>query len=256
MSSQQLAYIKQITDEFRVLYPGQVNWTKNIRTLKNRPNIIANLLRLSLRNDRQIEYLGEMGTITFWSDVLLNRISNFLEHFHADRYSYVEFLREDYQDALFTNDIATRTREQWRRLRDMENIEAARQAYESRLFNLIDYEVDEARPFSYYARALEANAMLNGTIEEFRQILNQMTNRTDKSMWILNKLSRNIKKSVWKQPMPEECAVCCESVTNKDYLSCGHCIHKSCVIKSNKTTCPCCRKEIELNREELNQYQL
>jgi len=260
MSSQQLAYIKQITDVFRVLYPGQVNWTKNIRSLKDRPNIIARLLRRSLFNEQQIEYLGEMGTITFWSDILLNRISNFLEHFSNDINNYiytdVELLRDDYQHAIFTTDIANRTREQWHRLRDMENIEAARQAYENRLFNLLDYEVDEARPFNYYARALEVNAMMNGTIEEFREILQQMTNRTEKSMWLLNKLSRNIKISDWKQPIPEECAVCCEAVTNKDYLSCGHCIHKTCVIKSNKTTCPCCRKEVELNKEELNQYQI
>jgi len=251
----QLAYIKQITDQYRALYPNDITWTKNIRSIKDRAHIIAKILRRSLVQERQTETLGQMGTINFWSDELLNRISDFLDHFSSGvRYTTVEYLREEFNHAIFTTDIANRTREQWNRLQSMENIELVRQEYESRLFNLLDYEIDEVHPFRVYERALEVNTLMDGTIEEFRNILQQMTNSTEKKIWIINKLSRDIKISTWKQPIPEECAVCCEAVTNKDYLSCGHCIHKKCVIKSNKTTCPCCREEILLTREDLEQY--
>jgi hypothetical protein len=45
-----------------------------------------------------------------------------------------------------------------------------------------------------------------------------------------------------------ECVVC--ENQNCLSISCGHQICKSCYIKSGKTTCPCCRKEIHEEIDE------
>ena len=59
---------------------------------------------------------------------------------------------------------------------------------------------------------------------------------------------------------PCECPVCFESLKNeKKSLSCGHWVHKDCIIKSKKDTCPLCRQTIKLNKEErfkLNELQM
>lgn len=50
---------------------------------------------------------------------------------------------------------------------------------------------------------------------------------------------------------PEYCPVCIEKFENKiKPLSCGHFIHKNCVIRSGKTNCPLCKKEVKLTIEE------
>lgn len=41
--------------------------------------------------------------------------------------------------------------------------------------------------------------------------------------------------------MIDDCPVCYEDITNNETLSCGHCIHKSCIIASGKAECPICR---------------
>jgi hypothetical protein len=64
---------------------------------------------------------------------------------------------------------------------------------------------------------------------------------------------RTIVKSDWKQEKPEECPVCLENINDDEYLSCGHYVHKCCVIKSKKTCCPMCKKEVELEIADIKQ---
>lgn len=49
---------------------------------------------------------------------------------------------------------------------------------------------------------------------------------------------------------PCECPVCFESLNEDKSLSCGHWVHKSCIVKSKKDTCPLCRKQVVLTLEE------
>ncbi len=49
---------------------------------------------------------------------------------------------------------------------------------------------------------------------------------------------------------PCECPVCFEPLNEDKSLSCGHWVHKTCIIKSKKDTCPLCRKQVELSNEE------
>ena len=49
---------------------------------------------------------------------------------------------------------------------------------------------------------------------------------------------------------PCECPVCFEPLNEDKSLSCGHWVHKNCIIRSKKDTCPLCRKQVELTLEE------
>jgi hypothetical protein len=67
---------------------------------------------------------------------------------------------------------------------------------------------------------------------------------------------RTIIKSGWKQEKPDECPVCLESINDNEYLSCGHYVHKCCFLKSKKTCCPICKKEVELEVDDIKQMFL
>lgn len=50
---------------------------------------------------------------------------------------------------------------------------------------------------------------------------------------------------------PDECQVCIEKFTDKDTpLTCGHWIHRECVVKSGKNLCPLCRFQLNLTKKE------
>ena len=49
---------------------------------------------------------------------------------------------------------------------------------------------------------------------------------------------------------PSECPVCYEPLETDKALSCGHWVHKSCIIKSKKDNCPMCRQKVKLTRKE------
>ena len=56
--------------------------------------------------------------------------------------------------------------------------------------------------------------------------------------------------TLFKHPKPEECIICCDSLQNTDRpLSCGHWIHKKCILKW-KDECPICRRKLILTRKE------
>lgn len=64
---------------------------------------------------------------------------------------------------------------------------------------------------------------------------------------------RHIKFNDWIQEKPDECPVCYEEISCEEHLSCGHYVHRSCVIKTKKTCCPMCKSEIALDATELKQ---
>lgn len=50
---------------------------------------------------------------------------------------------------------------------------------------------------------------------------------------------------------PEECPICMESTTDINIpLSCGHWVHKKCIIDWGKEQCPVCRSSIKLTQKE------
>ncbi len=49
---------------------------------------------------------------------------------------------------------------------------------------------------------------------------------------------------------PSECPVCYEALEDLKPLSCGHWVHKGCIIKSKKDNCPMCRQKVKLTRRE------
>ena len=72
-----------------------------------------------------------------------------------------------------------------------------------------------------------------------------------KNAWIQNKLRRPISPTSFCQEY-SECVVCYES-NCEEPLSCGHRIHRSCVIKTTKTTCPMCRSEVRMDMNDLSE---
>jgi hypothetical protein len=251
-----LTYIKTTVQFYKAIFPRdtRINWNNRCRVLGDRPNIIAQNFIEDLDEYKLTEEVENI-TLIYWNEILLNNINHFLDAIHPSlNFRDVEELRISYELARLSTNNANSTRETIRYAEQIRQIEQLRQNYENRIFNLFDYELDQVQPFNEAEQMIRLNISMNGTIEEFRNLLQNITSNTDKRIWILNKLERKINKREWKQELSEDCAVCCEKISKLDYLSCGHCIHKKCIIKSNKTTCPCCREEIELTREELEQY--
>jgi|688.fasta_scaffold240729_2 hypothetical protein len=251
-----LIYIKTTVQFYKAIFPRdtRINWNNRCRVLGDRPNIIAQNFIEDLDEYKLTEEVENI-TLIYWNEILLNNINHFLDAIHPSlNFRDVEELRISYELARLSTANAHSTREAFRYAEQIRRIEELRQEYENRLFNILDYEVDQMPNFREVEHLARININMNGTIAEFRELLNYMTGGDNKQIWIVNKLQRKINKKDWKQSLPEECAVCCEKISQVDYLSCGHCIHKKCIIKSKKTTCPCCREEIELTREELEQY--
>jgi hypothetical protein len=52
----------------------------------------------------------------------------------------------------------------------------------------------------------------------------------------------------------EECLVCLNEINTQ--LSCGHKVHTSCVVKSEKQECPLCRQNINLSNDDISKMLL
>jgi len=64
------------------------------------------------------------------------------------------------------------------------------------------------------------------------------------------------KNTVYRQPKPDSCAVCYESLaTERRALKCGHWIHKKCIILSAKAECPLCKTPMNFNRYDMNKIK-
>ncbi len=54
----------------------------------------------------------------------------------------------------------------------------------------------------------------------------------------------------FKYPKPTECPICTDELdTNAQPLSCGHWVHRKCILKW-KDECPICRATIKLTKKE------
>lgn len=61
----------------------------------------------------------------------------------------------------------------------------------------------------------------------------------------------NLHKDKFKLQKPETCGVCFENFeTNVLPLSCGHWIHRPCILTWGKEICPICRQQITLTQSE------
>lgn len=252
-----LNHIRTCAGHYRLMFgwPNcpKIDWTSRCRVLGDRPNVIALNFLCSLEHYCITEELRNI-TLKYFPQSLLTEINFFLNDIKPSlNFTHVEDLRVKHELAVLSTQNAHSTREALRYAEQIRLIEDLRQQYENRLFNVLDHEIEQFPSFREVEQMATININMNGTISEFRELLSYLSG-DDKQRWIVNKLQRKINKRGWKQSLPEECAVCCEKVSQKDYLSCGHCIHKGCVILSKKTTCPCCREEVEMTKEELEQY--
>ena len=86
---------------------------------------------------------------------------------------------------------------------------------------------------------------------EVDQLADEVIQNRNFDSWAERMLTReNIKVSSWKEEKPDECPVCCGECCEKP-LSCGHYVCVDCVVKSKKTSCPCCRQEVDLDVDVL-----
>ena len=67
------------------------------------------------------------------------------------------------------------------------------------------------------------------------------------------KLNRTIINTSFIEQKPDCCPICYDSFHIHDKpLSCGHYIHRNCIVLSKQTKCSICRSEIVLYRQELH----
>ncbi len=57
------------------------------------------------------------------------------------------------------------------------------------------------------------------------------------------------------EPKPKECVICTENLDDEIPLSCGHWIHRHCVVQSGKSECPMCRQPVRLTSQEKKQIK-
>lgn len=57
---------------------------------------------------------------------------------------------------------------------------------------------------------------------------------------------------LFRFPKPDECPVCTCPLTDPQPLSCGHWVHRECVLKWGKDQCPVCRSKIRMTKKELD----
>lgn len=55
---------------------------------------------------------------------------------------------------------------------------------------------------------------------------------------------------------PEECVICMDALNdNQEPFACGHWVHKACFMECKKLSCPMCRSEVRLPRDEYLQWK-
>ena len=256
-------YLKQNNERFNMYLPKSLRFTKRIRTIGNRVNIICNALK------------NKLGACFL---ILEQRIANI---FHYDEnildlsIDFVKNLPAEYKSESFTdlnvlglelaigkalnckssqlNYILKRTTHlvHVRRLiinRTYTRLEYDINTYNSAVYFLEKYEdydvLDNVRELSTTIRLINQRLLL----EDMESI--EPTTDEYKNKFVEDVLSRKIAEECWKEEKPSECPVCYENVCDTDCLSCGHYIHKECIIKSKKTCCAMCRKEVTFTREE------
>jgi hypothetical protein len=92
---------------------------------------------------------------------------------------------------------------------------------------------------------LDIQLLQNSIMSKFNNNNDDMTN------WLNNKRDITISNKIYDKP--DDCSVCMSKVHCYDRLSCGHYVHKHCIVSSGKTQCPMCRNEVYLTKDELIQ---
>ena len=84
----------------------------------------------------------------------------------------------------------------------------------------------------------------------FKNKCNVMVIKGKRTMKCSNEIDENEKfcfdhKEQYKFEKPSECSICFDSLDEKQIpLKCGHWFHKDCIKKTEKHTCPLCRKQM------------
>jgi hypothetical protein len=87
----------------------------------------------------------------------------------------------------------------------------------------------------------------------YSHIIPYIITNTDADTELEYTLNRNIIKSTFIEEKPNCCPVCFDVLTKHDKpLSCGHHIHRKCIVLSKQTRCSICRAEIFLYKKELH----
>ena len=73
---------------------------------------------------------------------------------------------------------------------------------------------------------------------------------------LARQMYKNYFATPFTQSKPSECPVCYEPFEDSDKpLSCGHYIHRECIVKSRKTICCLCKQDIFVSALELLRIQ-
>ena len=89
-------------------------------------------------------------------------------------------------------------------------------------------------------------------------VYGECNSTTKKGMKCKNKCNKNyyyckVHSIKHKFQKPEECSICMDSTSNiHTPLSCGHWIHKKCIIQWGKNECPICRRKINVIKHKVN----
>ncbi len=100
------------------------------------------------------------------------------------------------------------------------------------------------------------NNLLTSIVTVIDNNLNNMLGCINQSSNIDTNLNNNFRNVKWNNRIydkPDDCPVCFNHIENHELLSCGHHIHKTCLINSKCTRCPMCREEVYLSDLEFNQ---
>ncbi len=95
---------------------------------------------------------------------------------------------------------------------------------------------------------LDIQLLQNTIISKFNS---NNTNTDNLTTWLNKKRDICISNKIYDKP--DDCSVCMSKVRCFDRQSCGHYIHKHCIISSGKSQCPMCRSEVYLTKDELIQ---
>jgi hypothetical protein len=254
-------YLKQNNERFNMYLTKSLRFTKRIRTVGNRVNIICKALTLKLAACFLI-LEQRIANIFHYDENILDLAIDFVKNLPA------EYKSESFTDpnvlalelaiekslncrSSQLNYILKRTTQIAYVRRLIINVTYTRLQYDTNVYNWTveflekykDYALDNIRELSTTIQIINRRLLQ----EEMTPI---PTNEDYKNKFVEDVLNREIVDNTWKEEIPSECPVCYENVCRDDCLSCGHYIHKECIIQSKKTSCAMCRKEVKLTKED------
>ncbi len=216
-------------------------------------------------------------------NILFNEINNILNDFSKFTGNYTDLDRLNWlnKNSLIISQIIINKSKFNKYRYNQIDLDFLNEIYVSLLSLCIDYKINNE-----YEKLFTANMIIPNFIKMFRDLIpeqiyhldleyNKIINFSSLNNSILlnygllynnygklnhnNDLNnfinkkRNIENSSKIYDIPDECCICTNKVKCFDRQSCGHYVHKHCIIANAKTDCPICRNEIALTRDELMQ---